>query len=147
MQMKKHLRSWDTAAVPQRPRFNMALILLPVCQNTITWLRKNRSLNSNIPFNDNMNFHKLIAACIVIGVILHGGTHLACDFPRIAGCSHSIFRTTIGADFQNHQPSYIEILATREDATGITMVLLMGTSLVYLGLVMDDVQKGTIMGR
>ncbi|KAF9626661.1 hypothetical protein IFM89_038495 [Coptis chinensis] len=106
-------------------KFNMALILLPVCRNTITWLRKNRSLNSIIPFNDNINFHKLIAAVIVIGVILHGGTHLACDFPRIAGCSHSIFRTTIGADFQNHQPSYIEILATIEAATGITMVLLM----------------------
>ncbi|KAF9590253.1 hypothetical protein IFM89_032031 [Coptis chinensis] len=124
--------------VAETLKFNMALILLPICRNTITWLRKNRSLNSIIPFNDNINFHKLIAACIVIGVILHGGMHLACDFPRIAGCSHSIFRTTIGVDFQNHQLSYIEILVTIEAATGITMVLLM---------VMDDIQKGTIMGR
>ncbi|KAF9589707.1 hypothetical protein IFM89_027982 [Coptis chinensis] len=128
-------------------KFNMALILLPVYRNTIMWLRKNRSLNSSISFNDNINFHKLIASCIVIGVILHGGTHIAYAFPRIVGCSHSIFRTTIGADFQNHQPSYIEILSTIEAATGITMVLLMGMLLVYLGLVMDDVHKGTIMGR
>lgn len=40
-------------------KFNMALILLPVCRNTITWLRKNRSINSIIPFNDNINFHKV----------------------------------------------------------------------------------------
>ncbi|PIA42713.1 hypothetical protein AQUCO_02000280v1 [Aquilegia coerulea] len=40
-------------------KFNMALILLPVCRNTITWLWKNRSINSVIPFNDNVNFHKI----------------------------------------------------------------------------------------
>ncbi|PIA63199.1 hypothetical protein AQUCO_00200899v1 [Aquilegia coerulea] len=106
-------------------KFNMALILLPVCRNTITWLRKNRSINSVIPFNDNVNFHKLIAGGIVIGVILHGGTHLACDFPRIVGCNHSVFRRTIGSGFQNHQPSYFEILLTTESATGIAMVVLM----------------------
>ncbi|OVA02147.1 Cytochrome b245 [Macleaya cordata] len=106
-------------------KFNMALILLPVCRNTITWLRKNRLLNSVIPFNDNINLHKLIAGGIVIGVILHGGTHLTCDFPRIAGCSRSTFRRTIAVHFGNHQPSYIEILATTEVATGIIMVILM----------------------
>ncbi|KAF6165052.1 hypothetical protein GIB67_000636 [Kingdonia uniflora] len=106
-------------------KFNMALILLPVCRNTITWLRKNRSFNSIIPFNDNINFHKLIAGGIVVGVILHGGTHLTCDFPRIAGCSSRIFRITISADFQHHQPSYVEILATTEVVTGIAMVILM----------------------
>lgn len=40
-------------------KFNMAVILLPVCRNTITWLRSNRRINSIIPFNDNINFHKV----------------------------------------------------------------------------------------
>ncbi|XP_021286943.1 respiratory burst oxidase homolog protein A-like [Herrania umbratica] len=106
-------------------KFNMALILLPVCRNTITWLRKNRGFNSVIPFNDNINFHKLIAAGIVIGVILHGGTHLACDFPRISGSDSSTFRQTIAARFGYQQPSYFQILATTEVATGIAMVILM----------------------
>ncbi|XWS51224.1 hypothetical protein CRYUN_Cryun12cG0158300 [Craigia yunnanensis] len=106
-------------------KFNMALILLPVCRNTITWLRKNRGFNSVIPFNDNINFHKLIAGGIVIGVILHGGTHLACDFPRISGSDRSIFRQTIAARFGYQQPSYFQILATTEVATGIAMVILM----------------------
>ncbi|VAH19902.1 unnamed protein product [Triticum turgidum subsp. durum] len=39
-------------------KFNMAIVLLPVCRNTITWLRRSRSINSVIPFNDNINFHK-----------------------------------------------------------------------------------------
>ncbi|XP_062170231.1 respiratory burst oxidase homolog protein F-like isoform X2 [Alnus glutinosa] len=106
-------------------KFNMALILLPVCRNTITWLRKHRRINSVVPFNDNINFHKLIAGGIVVGVILHGGTHLACDFPRISRSDRSIFQRTIAARFQYHQPSYVEILATTEAATGIAMVVLM----------------------
>ncbi|KAA8541035.1 hypothetical protein F0562_024998 [Nyssa sinensis] len=39
-------------------KFNMALILLPVCRNSTTWLRKHCPINSVIPFNDNINFHK-----------------------------------------------------------------------------------------
>ncbi|XP_056175295.1 respiratory burst oxidase homolog protein A-like [Syzygium oleosum] len=106
-------------------KFNMAVILLPVCRNTVTWLRASHRVSSIVPFNDNINFHKLIAAGIVIGVILHGGTHLACDFPRISSSDHSIFRQTIAARFGYHQPSYIQILATTEGATGIAMVVLM----------------------
>jgi respiratory burst oxidase len=41
-------------------KFNMALILLPVCRNTITWLRKHKWINSIVPFNDNINFHKVM---------------------------------------------------------------------------------------
>lgn len=106
-------------------KFNMALILLPVCRNTVTWLRRNPRINSVVPFNDNINFHKLIAGGIVVGVILHGGTHLACDFPRISDSDQSIFRQTIAAGFGYHQPSYTQILATTEVATGIAMAVLM----------------------
>lgn len=40
-------------------KFNMALILLPVCRNTITWLRSRTKLGLVIPFDDNINFHKV----------------------------------------------------------------------------------------
>ncbi|KAG6424419.1 hypothetical protein SASPL_114837 [Salvia splendens] len=36
---------------------NMALILLPMCRNTITWLRNRTSLGAALPFDDNINFH------------------------------------------------------------------------------------------
>ncbi|KAJ1417131.1 Riboflavin synthase-like beta-barrel [Sesbania bispinosa] len=39
-------------------KFNMALILLPVCRNTITWLRSRTKLGMAVPFDDNINFHK-----------------------------------------------------------------------------------------
>lgn len=42
-------------------KLNMALVLLPVCRNTITWLRNNPRINSVVPFNDNINFHKVSA--------------------------------------------------------------------------------------
>ena len=40
-------------------KFNMALILLPVCRNTITWLRNKTKLGIVVPFDDNLNFHKV----------------------------------------------------------------------------------------
>lgn len=43
-------------------KFNMALILLPVCRNTITWLRTKTKLGMAVPFDDNINFHKV---CII----------------------------------------------------------------------------------
>lgn len=41
-------------------KFNMALILLPVCRNTITWLRSRTKLGKVVPFDDNLNFHKVM---------------------------------------------------------------------------------------
>lgn len=41
-------------------KLNMALILLPVCRNTITWLRNKTRLGVAVPFDDNLNFHKVI---------------------------------------------------------------------------------------
>lgn len=46
-------------------KLNMALVLLPVCRNTITWLRKDRRINYVIPFNDNINFHKVGALVLL----------------------------------------------------------------------------------
>lgn len=39
-------------------KLNMALILLPVCRNTLTWLRSTRA-RWFVPFDDNINFHKV----------------------------------------------------------------------------------------
>lgn len=39
-------------------KLNMALILLPVCRNILTLLRSTRA-RLFIPFNDNINFHKV----------------------------------------------------------------------------------------
>ena len=40
-------------------KLNMALILLPVCRNTITWLRNKTRVGVLVPFDDNINFHKV----------------------------------------------------------------------------------------
>jgi respiratory burst oxidase len=43
-------------------KLNMAIILLPVCRNTITWLRNRTKLGAFVPFDDGLNFHKVILA-------------------------------------------------------------------------------------
>lgn len=39
-------------------KLNMAIVLLPVCRNIITWLRSSK-FGSFLPFDDNINFHKV----------------------------------------------------------------------------------------
>ncbi|XP_065858377.1 respiratory burst oxidase homolog protein A [Euphorbia lathyris] len=105
-------------------KLNMAIILLPVCRNTITWLRSTR-LGYFVPFDDNINFHKTIAAAIVIGVILHAGNHLACDFPRLINSSDVYYSRYLSDDFGGHKPSYAKLTRGAEGVTGILMVILM----------------------
>jgi respiratory burst oxidase len=40
-------------------KLNMAIILLPVCRNTVTWLRNKSKLGIAVPFDDNLNFHQV----------------------------------------------------------------------------------------
>ncbi|XP_022760753.1 respiratory burst oxidase homolog protein A-like isoform X3 [Durio zibethinus] len=105
-------------------KFNMALILLPVCRNTITWLRSTK-LNLFVPFDDNINFHKAIAAAIVIGVILHAVNHLACDFPRLLKSSTQDYGDFLIQDFGSHKPTYIDLVKGAEGVTGILMIICM----------------------
>nr|AKS03956.1 respiratory burst oxidase-like protein 3 [Rubia cordifolia] len=105
-------------------KFNMALVLLPVCRNTITWLRSTR-LGYVVPFDDNINFHKTIAAGIVVGVILHAGNHLACDFPRLIHESDVTYEFYLINDFGPHKPHYTDLVGGIEGLTGVLMVIFM----------------------
>eukprot|EP01018_Ginkgo_biloba_P027729 Gb_19318 [translate_table: standard] len=104
-------------------KLNMAVILLPVCRNTLTRLRSTK-LGLFVPFDDNINFHKTIAAAIVVGVLLHAGSHLACDFPRLTNASPTKF-SLIANDFHGRKPKYINLVQSVEGLTGIIMVILM----------------------
>ncbi|XVF52991.1 hypothetical protein PTKIN_Ptkin05aG0062300 [Pterospermum kingtungense] len=108
-------------------KFNMALILLPVCRNTITWLRSTK-LSLFVPFDDNINFHKTIAAAIVIGVVVHAGNHLACDFPRLIKSSADNYELLI-QDFGSDKPTYIDLVKGAEGVTGILMVICMAIAI------------------
>ncbi|XP_042037809.1 respiratory burst oxidase homolog protein E-like [Salvia splendens] len=104
-------------------KLNMALILLPVCRNILTWLRSTRA-RLVIPFDDNINFHKIIASAIAIAVVVHAGVHITCDFPRIARSSPERF-ALIAPDFKDGQPTYSGLLRGVIGTTGISMVVLM----------------------
>lgn len=109
-------------------KFNMALILLPVCRNTITWLRKTK-IGYYVPFDDNINFHKMIAVAIIVGIILHAGNHLACDFPRLLKSSEADYAYVIG-DFGKIKPSYMDLVKGCEGVTGILMVIFMAIAFI-----------------
>uniref|UniRef100_A0A0E0FNU7 EF-hand domain-containing protein n=1 Tax=Oryza nivara TaxID=4536 RepID=A0A0E0FNU7_ORYNI len=106
-------------------KFNMALILLPVCRNTITWLRSRTKLGAVIPFNDNINFHKVVAGGVVVGVALHGVTHLTCDFPRLLHASDAAYEPMKKYFGQTRIPDYWWFVRGVEGITGVIMVVLM----------------------
>jgi respiratory burst oxidase len=92
-------------------KLNMALILLPVCRNTITWLRSTRA-SRFVPFDDNINFHKvsatfvfiiiiiiiIVVVVVIIIIILRAQFFYTLDSRKISHCtllphnSHDIFR-------------------------------------------------------
>ncbi|CAJ1937657.1 unnamed protein product [Sphenostylis stenocarpa] len=105
-------------------KLNMALILLPVCRNTITWLRNKTKLGAVVPFDDNINFHKVIAVAIAIGVGIHAIYHLTCDFPRLLHASDEKYK--LMKPFFGDRPSnYWYFLKSWEGVTGIIMIVLM----------------------
>ncbi|KAF8695389.1 hypothetical protein HU200_037622 [Digitaria exilis] len=107
-------------------KLNMALVLLPVCRNTLTWLRSSWA-RFFVPFDDNITFHKMIATAIVVGITLHAGNHLACDFPRVIAASPEEYALVAGA-FGPGKPTYASLLSGTEGITGVAMVVLMTIS-------------------
>nr|CAB3466098.1 unnamed protein product [Digitaria exilis] len=109
-------------------KFNMALILLPVCRNTITYLRSRTRLGAAVPFNDNINFHKVVAGGVAVGVALHAVTHLTCDFPRLLHASNTAYEPMKAYFGQRRIPNYWWFVKGVEGVTGVTMVVLMATA-------------------
>ncbi|CAL0302723.1 unnamed protein product [Lupinus luteus] len=108
-------------------KFNMALIILTMCRRTLTMLRAS-FLGRILPFDDNINFHKLIAAAVVVGTTIHVVMHISCDIPRIVSCPNQKFLTILGSGFDYHQPTYLGVVASIVGLTGIAMVLIMAFS-------------------
>ncbi|KAK7284370.1 hypothetical protein RJT34_19115 [Clitoria ternatea] len=106
-------------------KFNMALILFPVCRNTITWLRSRTRLGRVVPFDDNINFHKVIAFGIAIGVGIHAISHLTCDFPRLLHATDEEYEPMKPFFGEKRPNNYWWFVKGTEGWTGITMVVLM----------------------
>ncbi|CAL9083355.1 unnamed protein product [Musa acuminata var. zebrina] len=111
-------------AAAETLKLNMALILITVRRNMLTRLRLT-ALNSIFPFDDNINFHKIIASAIAIGTVVHTLAHVTCDFPRIITCPKSKFMTTMGLNFNYKQPTYPSLPASAPGVTGTLMILIM----------------------
>lgn len=64
-----------------------------------------------------------IAAAIVIGVTVHVGNHLTCDFPRLANSSEDEYKKYLNGAFGDHKPSYGDLVIGIEGVTGIFMAI------------------------
>lgn len=71
-----------------------------------------------------------IAAAIVVGVILHVGNHLACDFPRLISSSENDYQRYLSSSFGKHKPTYWDLVKGAEGITGILMVIFMAIAFI-----------------
>ena len=110
-------------------KLNMALILLPVCRKSLTKLRST-ALNSLIPFDDNINFHKLFTLAIAIGAFVHTIVHVSCDFTKVIACPKEQFLAILGSNFNYKQPTYMDLVESTPGVTGILMVIIMAFSYI-----------------
>lgn len=110
-------------------KLNMALVLLPVCRRTLTKLRSS-FLNQVVPFDDNINFHKLVALAIAIWSTIHTFMHLGCNYPRIANCPKRKFMATLGPALHYKQPTYVDLVNNVVGITGLLMVVIMSFSFI-----------------
>uniref|UniRef100_A0ACD5T9I8 Uncharacterized protein n=1 Tax=Avena sativa TaxID=4498 RepID=A0ACD5T9I8_AVESA len=106
-------------------KFNMALVLLPVCRNTITLLRSRTAVGRLVPFDHSLGFHKVVAAGIAVGVALHAVSHLACDFPRLLRATDGDYEA-MKPFFGDAKPrNYWWFVKGTEGWTGLAMLALM----------------------
>lgn len=108
-------------------KFNMALILVPVCRRTLTNLRST-CLSKAIPFDDNIKFHQIIATAISIGTLMHVMAHLTCNYPRLSSCPKLKFMIYLGPVLGYQQPTYGGLMLTTVSITGVALTLIMAVS-------------------
>ncbi|RZC52736.1 hypothetical protein C5167_021161 [Papaver somniferum] len=111
-------------------KFNMALILLPVFRNTITWLRNKTKLGVIVPFDSNISFHQVISIGIGIGVVVHALAHLTCNFPRLLHATKGEYELMQPFFGKNQPGNYWWFLKGVEELTGIGMVVSMAITFI-----------------
>ncbi|KAJ0248303.1 putative respiratory burst oxidase protein J [Hirschfeldia incana] len=105
-------------------KFNMALVLVPVLRRTLTFLRST-FLSHVIPFDDNINFHKLIAVAIAVTSLIHTALHLLCNYPRLSTCPYDEYKRYGGKLLGHKQPTYLGLMLTPVTVTGLLMIVFM----------------------
>uniref|UniRef100_A0ACD5U2T1 Uncharacterized protein n=1 Tax=Avena sativa TaxID=4498 RepID=A0ACD5U2T1_AVESA len=109
-------------------KFNMALVLLPVCRNTITLLRSRTAAGRLVPFDHSLGFHKVVAAGIAVGVGMHAVSHLACDFPRLLCATDDDYEPMKPFFGDAKPPNYWWFVKGTEGWTGLVMLALMAVA-------------------
>ena len=74
----KRMLGWSFLAARSGARtlnLNLAVILLPVCRNLITLVRRIPGIEKMIPFEKNIKFHRIVGYTMAVVTAIHGGAH------------------------------------------------------------------------
>ncbi|KAK8451228.1 hypothetical protein SEVIR_6G176500v4 [Setaria viridis] len=107
------------------------LIVLSASANKLAKLKEQAEEYASLIMEEldpeNLGYIEIIATAIALGICLHAGNHLACDFPRLIASGPDEYRL-VARFFGRDKPTYRALLAGAEGVTGIVMVTLMAVS-------------------
>ena len=87
-------------------------------------------LGMAVPFDDNINFHKVVAVGVAVGVAIHAICHLTCDFPRLLHASDEAYAPLAKNFGERRPPNYWWFVKGKEGWTGLVMVILMAIAFI-----------------
>jgi respiratory burst oxidase len=82
-------------------------------------------LNLNIHITYNFVLQQVVAAGVGVGVLLHVGAHLTCDFPRLLHASNAAYEPMKRFFGEKRPPNYWWFVKGTEGWTGVVMLVIM----------------------
>lgn len=106
---------------------NFFLVLLPMCRSIIAVLKSNNTLWQYIPFDDNIEFHKLCGIVLLTNGFIHTGAHISNEIHLYLIATDEEFSQSRFAEipaFENGLPPFTETLGMLPIWTGILLFLI-----------------------
>lgn len=106
---------------------NFVCVLLPMCRSIIGALKKNKFLWTYIPFDDNIEFHKLAGITLLTSALIHTGAHVSNEYHLYLVATPEEFKASRFAQipgFEDGLPSIWYTLQSLPIWTGICLFLI-----------------------
>ncbi|KAF0682618.1 Aste57867_25255 [Aphanomyces stellatus] len=108
---------------------NFGIVLLPMCRSIVQTLKSSVLLWHMIPFDDHIEFHKIVGTTLLTAGLVHTGAHISNEIHLYclatpAQIARSIFVTRHVSLFENGIPTFTNMLLALPIWTGVVLLLI-----------------------
>ncbi|KAH9181245.1 hypothetical protein AeNC1_016779 [Aphanomyces euteiches] len=108
---------------------NFGIVLLPMCRSVIQAMKRSPLLWHMIPFDDHIEFHKIVGTVLLTAGLIHTGAHVANEINLYCiatpdQIARSIFVTRNVSMFAHGRPPFTSMLLALPVWTGVILLLI-----------------------